>query len=589
MKLGQYIVKRLEQLHVTHIFGLPGDYNMQLLDHIEDSHKLQWVGCANELNASYAADGYARAANRPAVLVTTFGVGELSALNGVAGSYTEMLPVLHIVGMPPSAAQANHLWMHHTLGGNLYNAYYNMSQHISCDAALIGWSQRDLDNAPYHVDRVILTMLREKHPAYIGIPVDIIDMEVSGDMLDTPLVVPRPVVPAEKCEYVVNEVARDVEAAKRPLFLVDGCVQRHNVVKLVYDFLKKIGVPVVVAPMGKSLYPEDDEQFLGEYVGRGSAPSLEAIMEEVDLFVMLGGFKSDMNTGKFSYRTPTCHSIEIHSHSVQIGYAEISGIGFEEVLPALGERLAVHHDTYLRLTQELRARLPEKQTFPDESFISQDYLWHRIGQFLRPKDHVVCDMGTSCFGATRTRVPTGAHFYQQLLYGSIGWSVGAVLGVLYGAQVTDKGRVILFVGDGSLMLTMQEIATIMRYGLKPIIFVLNNDGYEIERKIHGPDRSYNNIPRLDYSLLLDFMSCTRDVRADIRSHESSHVRQEALRSHHAEVNVPEKHYHSVRTREELEKLFEDEKVQNADGIHLVELFLRRGDAPDLLNKFVNNI
>lgn len=312
-------------------------------------------------------------------------------------------------------------------------------------------------------------------------------------------------------------------------------------------------------------------------------------MEEVDLFVMLGGFKSDMNTGKFSYRTSTCHSIEIHSHSVQIGYAEISGIGFEEVLPALGERLAVHHDAYLRLTQELRARLPEKRSFPDEPFISQDYLWHRIGQFLRPKDHVVCDMGTSCFGATRTRVPTGAHFYQQLLYGSIGWSVGAVLGVLYGAQVTDKGRVILFVGDGSLMLTMQEIATIMRYGLKPIIFVLNNDGYEIERKIHGPDRSYNNIPRLDYSLLLDFMSCTRDVRADIRSHESSHVRQEALRSHHAEVNVPEKHYHSVRTREELEKLFEDEKVQNADGIHLVELFLRRGDAPDLLNKFVNNI
>jgi len=101
MKLGQYIVKRLEELHVTHVFGLPGDYNMQRLDHIEDSHKLQWVGCANELNASYAADGYARAANRPAVLVTTFGVGELSALNGVAGSYTEMLPVLHIVGMPP--------------------------------------------------------------------------------------------------------------------------------------------------------------------------------------------------------------------------------------------------------------------------------------------------------------------------------------------------------------------------------------------------------------------------------------------------------------------------------------------------------
>ena len=95
MLVGQYIVQRLAQLGVKHIFGLPGDYNMQFLDMIEDEHKLKWVGCANELNASYAVDGYARSTGLPGALVTTFGVGELSALNGIAGAYTEKLPVIH--------------------------------------------------------------------------------------------------------------------------------------------------------------------------------------------------------------------------------------------------------------------------------------------------------------------------------------------------------------------------------------------------------------------------------------------------------------------------------------------------------------
>ena len=131
MLVGQYIVQRLAQLGVKHVFGLPGDYNMQFLDMIEDENKLKWVGCANELNASYAVDGYARSTGLPGALVTTFGVGELSALNGIAGAYTEKLPVIHIVGMPTSSSQAHHVWMHHTLGGNKYKAYFEMSQNLS--------------------------------------------------------------------------------------------------------------------------------------------------------------------------------------------------------------------------------------------------------------------------------------------------------------------------------------------------------------------------------------------------------------------------------------------------------------------------
>ena len=97
--VGDYLLDRLAELGVTEVFGVPGDYNLEFLDHIVAHPQLRWVGNANELNAGYAADGYGRLRGMSAV-VTTFGVGELSAANAIAGSYAEHVPVVHIVGGP---------------------------------------------------------------------------------------------------------------------------------------------------------------------------------------------------------------------------------------------------------------------------------------------------------------------------------------------------------------------------------------------------------------------------------------------------------------------------------------------------------
>ncbi|SUB15665.1 Indole-3-pyruvate decarboxylase [Pantoea agglomerans] len=100
--VGDYLLTRLQEIGVKHLFGVPGDYNLQFLDRVIAHPAISWVGCANELNAAYAADGYARC-NGAGALLTTFGVGELSAINGIAGSYAEYLPVIHIVGAPCDA------------------------------------------------------------------------------------------------------------------------------------------------------------------------------------------------------------------------------------------------------------------------------------------------------------------------------------------------------------------------------------------------------------------------------------------------------------------------------------------------------
>src|ERR1700743_672198 len=103
LKVAEYLFVRLHQLGVRSIHGVPGDYNLTLLDYVEPSG-IHWVGNCNELNAGYAADGYARIKGVGA-LITTFGVGELSAINAVAGAYSERAPLVHVVGTPERAAQ----------------------------------------------------------------------------------------------------------------------------------------------------------------------------------------------------------------------------------------------------------------------------------------------------------------------------------------------------------------------------------------------------------------------------------------------------------------------------------------------------
>ena len=124
--IGDYLLDRLVDCGIDRLFGVPGDYNLQFLDSVIAQQSLGWVGCANELNAAYAADGYARIKGAGALL-TTYGVGELSALNGVAGSYAEHVPVLHIVGAPCTGAQQRGELLHHTLGDGDFSHFSRMS------------------------------------------------------------------------------------------------------------------------------------------------------------------------------------------------------------------------------------------------------------------------------------------------------------------------------------------------------------------------------------------------------------------------------------------------------------------------------
>ena len=157
MNTAEYLVKKLEELGVNDFFGLPGDYNFNILYAIKSNPNTNWIGCTNELNAGYAADGYARQRGYGA-LVTTYGVGELSAINAIAGSYAENVPVIHIVGVPTTKNIENKTLLHHNFRKINTQAYVKAAAEVVETTAFL-----NRDNAKIEIDRLLKIFVKEKH------------------------------------------------------------------------------------------------------------------------------------------------------------------------------------------------------------------------------------------------------------------------------------------------------------------------------------------------------------------------------------------------------------------------------------------
>ncbi|WP_197711896.1 thiamine pyrophosphate-binding protein [Polynucleobacter necessarius] len=127
--VAEYVIQRLAELGIDRVFCVPGDYTFPFDDAIEVSNSVQWVVCANELNAAYAADGYARI-NGVAMLTITYGVGKLSAINGVMGAKAQRLPVFHLVDAPSTRIQKQGLITHHTLGMAFITTFANFPRRL---------------------------------------------------------------------------------------------------------------------------------------------------------------------------------------------------------------------------------------------------------------------------------------------------------------------------------------------------------------------------------------------------------------------------------------------------------------------------
>lgn len=194
------------------------------LDYIAKTGGLRWVGNCNELNAGYAADGYARV-NGIAALVTTFGVGELSAVNAIAGAYSEYVPIVHIVGVPSTISQRNGMLLHHTLGNGDFKVFAKMSAEISCATGHL----MDPYEIPTLIDNAIRECYVKSRPVYLTLPTDMVQKKVEGARLNKKIDLSFPPNDEEAENYCVDVVLKYLQEATNPVVLVDACAIRHRV------------------------------------------------------------------------------------------------------------------------------------------------------------------------------------------------------------------------------------------------------------------------------------------------------------------------------------------------------------------------
>lgn len=481
--VADYLLDRLAGCGIHHLFGVPGDYNLQFLDHVIQHPAVHWVGCANELNAAYAADGYGRCQGAGALL-TTFGVGELSAINGVAGSFAEYVPVLQIVGAPCRSVQQRGELLHHTLGDGDFSHFWRMYEPVSAALAVL-----TAENACYEIDRVIRTMLSESRPGYLMLPADVAKMAATPPVN---VITPSPLQPNEaRLDSFRRRVQAMLSESPHVALLADFLAHRFGVQKMLQCWMKDSPIPHATLLMGKGLFDETQPGFVGTYSGAASPPQVREAIEGADTVICVGVRFTDTITAGFTQQLPAARTIDIQPFSARVGEEWFSGISMQDAVNTLISVCRNNPRCVLDPVPEPSASSPYHS-----GTLSQHTFWQTLQAFIRPGDILLADQGTAAFGAASLRLPAEVDMLTQPLWGSIGYCLPAA----FGAQTAcPERRVILLSGDGAAQLTIQELGSMLRDGQRPIILLLNNDGYTVERAIHGAHQRYNDIARWNWT------------------------------------------------------------------------------------------
>jgi indolepyruvate decarboxylase len=534
--VAEYMLARLKELGVNHLFGVPGDFVLGFFNQVMKSD-IKYVGTCNELNAAYAADGYARIRGIGA-FASTYGVGELSAINGVAGAFAERVPVVVITGSPATIHFHNRPLLHHTLGN--YQTPLRMYEQITTTSTQLASG----DTAPAEIDRVLSACLAQQQPVYISLPADVVMMPCNRpSAFRFPTPTPSD---ADALREAIKEALGMLDKAQKPVVIGDVELIRFKLQKEFASLLDKTGFPFVTMMLGKSVLSEHHPQFIGLFEGDRSRDYVRDRVESADCVLQLGALMTDFNTGGFTTHLDDSKTIRANIRAVKIKHHFYENVQLHDFILGLTEKLLRRAPATLEI-QWAADSCVHRRTAPyvaePAKPITVKRFFDRVSHFLKDDSIVIAETGVSLFSAAEMLMPEGATFIGQTFYGSIGYTVGATLGT--GIAAPNR-PLVLFVGDGAFQVTCQELSTIIRSRLKAVIFLLNNDGYTIERVIC--ERPYNNLQPWRYHKLVDVFGGGLGL--------------------------------DVRTEGELEAALE--KAATADGLVFIEVHTDRMDCPEAL-------
>lgn len=519
--VAEYLATRLRDIGVKHIFTVPGDYCAPFLEVIDQLPGIERVPNINELGSGYAADGYARFRGVGAACVQ-YGVGSLSLLNAVAGSYVEFVPVA-IVSSSPNAADRlleskQNILFHHSTGDLRADQFVFTKVTVASVVITSGCG------APEAIDQALSEMLTARRPVYI----EVIN---SAWMLRCPA--PTGELKARPCASDSASLAQAVAAAReviataqRPVLLLGIELQRFGLQKHAQRLVNRTRIPFTTTSLAKTVLDEGQPLFAGTYAGPASLPFTNDIVTSSDCVIALGTIITDDYLALMASSFSTM--IRVSQGETRVGVTYFPAVTLADFLPALLEAI----DAQPPVMRDPPA-VPATQAVAsaaDDATITFERFFEAVGGFVLRKevsDRYILILGesTSLYVFGNLFGLPAESFVAQAAWGSLGHETGSALGV---ALATGK-RPLVVAGDGGFMMICQEISSLVRARANAAVFVMSNQGYAIEQAFvdlnafrpGGKFAPFDDLPKWDYGALAKAFGA-RGIRID-RMKELRHL------------------------------------------------------------------
>lgn len=532
--IGDFLIQELYNHGVRHVFGVPGDYALWFYRQLEDS-KLKVVNTCDEQGAGFAADAYARIRGLGVVCIT-YCVGGLKVANTTAQAFAEKSPVVVISGAPGVKERTQNPLLHHKVRD--FNVQSEVFEQLTVASAVIDNPQ----TACREIRRVIGTALRQKRPVYIELPRDMLAVRVTATHA-SPKALERP--PAEMLQEAVAEAVKMINAARRPVVIAGVELHRFGLQDDLLQLINRSNIPVATTPLGKSVISEQHPRYLGVYAGGMGRAQVRRFVESSDCLILLGTFMSDINLGVFTAHLDQGRTIYATSEKTSIRYHTYEQVTLSDLIGALGDA-----DLRRRRAPALPSPTVPAAFRPVSGRpVTIKRLFQRLNTFLRDDTVVIADVGDAMFAALDMTIHGQTEFLSPACYTSLGFAVPASIGVQLAGP---KRRPLVLVGDGAFQMTGMELSTAVRFGLSPIVVILNNRGYGTERPML--DGSFNDVRQWRYSLIPELIGAGHGF--DVRTEDELEAAMQASRTYADSLCVLDVHLDPHDTSPALQRLTE---------------------------------
>jgi indolepyruvate decarboxylase len=524
--IGDYLIRRLRAENVGHVFGVPGDFVLSLFKKFEES-PLQVVNTCDEQGAGFAADAYARLHGLGVVCIT-YAVGGLKIVNAVAQAFAERSPVVVVSGAPGVAEQAHDGLIHHKVRN------FDTQRKVFAELTVATTVLDDPNTAADEIDRVLELARRHSRPVYIELPRDRVSAAILPGRRRS---LPREESDLDVLRFALGEAVQRIASSARPVILAGLEIQRFRLQEVLVKFAHATGIPVASTLGGKSVFPESDPAYLGVYEGAMSADAVRNYVEQSDCVLLLGAMLTDTNLGIYTARIDRSTAVYAARDRVAVGFRSYDGVRMEDFVRGLAEV------TWTK-------RSPPAFVHPERPapFVASDRaitvaaLFHQINAFLADDMIVIADPGDALFAAKDLYIHDGAHFLAPAYYCSLGFAMPGAIGVTAAAPHL---RALVLVGDGAFQMTGMELSTVARYGMSPIVIVLDNDGYGTERPML--DGAFNDVHRWNFFRIPEVLGSGLGLKVTTESEMAAALEKAKTNTHSATLIqvMLDRHDHSA--------------------------------------------